>query len=171
VDELVAAYPDAKVILNVRDDPDKWLVSMNKTLFTVFKWPSWKLLQYTEPRLCGRWFKHVNLIWQVFCDGDRGEICKQRYLEHNEKVRRSIEPSRLLEYRVTEGWKPLCQFLELPVPASSFPTGNTPEEFIDTHKQLWKVAIYMSTRRVLKYMVPLVIVAVALWNWMPGRLS
>lgn len=171
MDELVAAYPEAKVILNVRDDPDKWLVSMNKTLFTVFKWPSWKLLQYTEPRLCGRWFKHVNLIWQVFCNGDRGELCKQRYLEHNEKVRGSTDPSRVLEYRVSEGWESLCHFLELSVPTTSFPTGNTPAEFMDTHEQLWKVAIYMSVRRVLSYTVPMIIVALAIWKWMPGRSS
>ena len=43
VDELVSAYPNAKVILTNRD-VDKWLVSMDKTFYTVMKWRSMGML-------------------------------------------------------------------------------------------------------------------------------
>ena len=36
------------------------------------------------------------------------------YEQHNQSVRDSIPPSRLLEYDVRQGWDPLCQFLEIP---------------------------------------------------------
>lgn len=36
-DELVAAYPNAKVILTNRD-PDKWLVSVLNTIYVILSW-------------------------------------------------------------------------------------------------------------------------------------
>ena len=43
VDELVAAYPEAKVILTNRD-VDDWLTSMNNTFYIVLSWWSMKYL-------------------------------------------------------------------------------------------------------------------------------
>jgi hypothetical protein len=37
VDELVAAYPNAKVVLTNRD-PDKWLVSILSTIYVITSW-------------------------------------------------------------------------------------------------------------------------------------
>jgi hypothetical protein len=37
VDELTAAYPNAKVVLTNRD-PDKWLVSMLSTIYVILSW-------------------------------------------------------------------------------------------------------------------------------------
>jgi hypothetical protein len=39
---------------------------------------------------------------------------------HNEAVRRSVPPERLLVYRVQEGWEPLCAFLGCEVPPVAF---------------------------------------------------
>lgn len=43
VDELVAAYPNAKVVLTNRD-VDSWLVSMDKSFYTVLEWPTLPIL-------------------------------------------------------------------------------------------------------------------------------
>lgn len=43
VDEFVAAYPEAKVILTNRD-VDDWLTSMNNTFYVVLSWWSMKYL-------------------------------------------------------------------------------------------------------------------------------
>lgn len=40
-DELIAAYPDAKVILTNRD-PDKWLASMETAYYKILASPDWK---------------------------------------------------------------------------------------------------------------------------------
>ena len=38
------------------------------------------------------------------------------YHRHNEHVRRVVPSSRLLEFDPKEGWEPLCQFLDVPIP-------------------------------------------------------
>lgn len=48
---------------------------------------------------------------------------------HNAEVRQVVPPEKLLEFDVKEGWEPLCTFLNVPVPATSFPHTNTREEF------------------------------------------
>jgi hypothetical protein len=48
---------------------------------------------------------------------------------HNAEVRRLIPPERLLVYRVSEGWEPLCGFLGAPLLAAPFPRVNSAEEF------------------------------------------
>ena len=50
---------------------------------------------------------------------------------HNEEVRRSVPPERLLVWSATEGWEPLCEFLELPVPDIAFPHVNDRTEFLN----------------------------------------
>ena len=48
---------------------------------------------------------------------------------HNEEVKRTIPPERLLVFEATQGWEPLCRFLGVAVPAMQFPLKNTTEEF------------------------------------------
>ena len=43
------------------------------------------------------------------------------YRTYAEEVRRTIAPDRLLTYDVSEGWGPLCAFLEVPVPGHPLP--------------------------------------------------
>jgi Sulfotransferase domain len=46
--ELVNAYPNAKVVLNTRD-VDKWLPSMETSYYTILSWKSWQILSILEP--------------------------------------------------------------------------------------------------------------------------
>ena len=48
VDELLAAYPEAKVVLTERD-VESWMVSMNKTFYELFSWKSFYYLAPLEP--------------------------------------------------------------------------------------------------------------------------
>ncbi len=41
-----------------------------------------------------------------------------------------MPPERLLVWNVTEGWEPLCEFLEVPVPAEPLPHVNDRETFL-----------------------------------------
>ena len=47
------------------------------------------------------------------------------YHRHNEWVRKVVPRERLLEFNPSEGWEPLCKFLQVPVPRS--PDGNVLE--------------------------------------------
>lgn len=56
---------------------------------------------------------------------------KRIFESHNEMVKRVAgEQGRLLEFRVEEGWGPLCEFLGKEIPDSiKFPRGNDAKEF------------------------------------------
>jgi hypothetical protein len=51
------------------------------------------------------------------------------YLTHNETVKRHVSGDRLLVFEATQGWAPLCEFLERPIPDVDYPRVNTTEEF------------------------------------------
>lgn len=148
VEELIAACPKAKIILNVRD-ADKWLQSMQKSLFTVFNWQSWKILRYTDPGLTGRHREHDELIWRVFCGNDQGQKCRQAFINHNNYVQKVVPPERILTYEVSEGWEPLCHFLDIPVPIKPFPFINSSDQFLAAFASLWRLSLRRSLRNVL----------------------
>jgi hypothetical protein len=43
------------------------------------------------------------------------------YVRHNEYVRKLVPKDQLLEFRPEDGWKPLCEFLGVPVPDQPYP--------------------------------------------------
>ena len=56
---------------------------------------------------------------------------KQRSYEDREGVKRTVPADRLLVWSVKEGWGPLCDFLELPIPEEPFPHINDRTEFLN----------------------------------------
>ena len=49
---------------------------------------------------------------------------------HNAAVQAAVPPDRLLVYQVSDGWGPLCEFLDVPVPSDEpFPNVNDREFF------------------------------------------
>ena len=49
--------------------------------------------------------------------------------QHNQAVRDHVPAERLLEFQVTDGWEPLCKFLDVPVPDTPFPHLNDSADF------------------------------------------
>lgn len=121
--ELMAAYPDAKVLLTVRD-PQKWYESTIETIFKAAAIPRW--LTLIVPAL-----KNLNkmidaTVWDNIFDGrfkDK-EYAIQVFEEHIAEVKRLVPAEKLLVYEVKEGWGPLCEFLGVPVPEKAFPHVN-----------------------------------------------
>lgn len=48
----------------------------------------------------------------------------ERLYNHNKWVRENVPADRLLEMDLKEGWAPLAEFLDLPVPNVPFPRAN-----------------------------------------------
>ena len=114
--ELTIAHPDALVILSVRD-PESWYLSASNTIFQVYdnapaEWQHWFDAMY---RLLGERFS---------CDLDDPDTMMAAFERHNESVRRSVAPERLLEWTPSDGWEPICGRLGLAVPAQPFPWTN-----------------------------------------------
>lgn len=127
--ELMDYYPDAKVLLSVRD-PEKWYSSARNTIFRTHQISVSHFLFSNTPWNRVKSQLLINL-WpsdfkEKFLDQDYGIALFER---HNEEVQRVVPPERLLVYDVKQGWEPLCRFLEVPVPDKPFPHLNDTVEF------------------------------------------
>jgi hypothetical protein len=121
--ELAAAYPEARVILTTRD-AESWHGSCMSTIYAVAQAMPWLLKLVPVAR-------HVRAmlfeaIWDGTFDGRFADAAHARavFEAHNDEVRRTIPPERLLVFEVHEGWQPLCQFLGVDEPDEPFPQLN-----------------------------------------------
>jgi hypothetical protein len=119
--ELSGAYPDALVLLSVRD-PESWYRSASNTIFLSF--------DKVPPELAP-WMNAVRkLIHDRFCDRmDDATAMMDAFVRHNDAVRAQIPAARLLEWTPGDGWEPICDRLGVAVPAEPFPVTNTTDEF------------------------------------------
>ncbi len=131
--EIAAHFPDAKVLLTLRD-ADKWFDSVHATIYPVIQsWPT------REP---GHIRDAMEMAQKLIVDQTFGGRLDNRdhatavFRTYEQEVRDTIAPERLLAYDVTQGWEPLCAFLEVPVPDTPFPRTNTGEEFQKMREQL-----------------------------------
>ncbi len=124
---LAEYYPDAKVIHTVRD-PEAWFQSTQDTIFA----RHW--MDYLPGSPAGGYMKAT--INDYF-DGrmhDKAYLLN-RFEEHTAAVKAAVPADRLLIFEVKQGWEPLCDFLQMPVPTIPFPRVNDTAEtkqLIDT---------------------------------------
>lgn len=162
-ESLIAAYPDAKVILTLRD-VDSWYNSMMNSVIPVSRSKLMQVLMYFDPVLLGRWIPMINILFFAFFDGKPFEdVGKQKFREQYELVRRVVPKERLLEYRVGEGWDKLCSFLEVPVPDHPFPHTNEQKTFGERIDVMIGLALKRVAMRVLPLLGALVAVGAAAW--------
>lgn len=107
--ELISAYPDACIILTVRDE-QVWHASMKATLWHAH-------CNFPKKPIATLYHQH---LWAN--DFDANGI--HAYREHNDMVRQASKRRRFLEYRVGEGWEPLCQLLGIKIPTENFPRAD-----------------------------------------------
>jgi hypothetical protein len=137
--ELIEVYPDAKVLLSVRD-PQKWEPSFRETIWTMGHGESLlRLLSSARGQVDPQWQRYLALVDGMFWSG-RGTFAASGHAEpeqliaemvrHNEEVMALVPAERLLVWEVGEGWEPLCEFLEVAVPAEPLPHVNDRETFL-----------------------------------------
>ena len=126
-EDLIAAYPDAKITLMERDI-DSWFTSFDnnvvKTTWTTYA----QFIGSVDPWYVGP-LKDMHMRWVRGWMGANSEeemrrVTKWHYRDHNEMVRRVTPKERLLEYRMGSGWGPLREFLGKDVPGVEFPRVN-----------------------------------------------
>ncbi|KAL5364693.1 P-loop containing nucleoside triphosphate hydrolase protein [Aspergillus floccosus] len=125
--ELIEAYPNAKVILTTRD-VDSWHASVMKTVHWRVSDPEHRFVSNFS-WAAGMYYPMLNKFFETFFRGDFPNKGKQVYLDHVEEVRSLVPPERLLEYKISDGWGPLCEFLGEEVPDTPFPRGNDMADF------------------------------------------
>ena len=57
------------------------------------------------------------------------EFMEKVFNDHNDEVKRYVPADKLLVFDVTEGWEPLCKFLDVQVPNEPLPHTNKKEDF------------------------------------------
>jgi hypothetical protein len=124
--ELAAANPDAIILLSVRDSPQQWWASMERTIVPT--------LQHPVPQEQTALARHREMVRELLSrrftpDWDRPQAAMAAYERHNEDVRRRADPRRLVQWRPGDGWAPICDALGVPVPSAAFPHENTAAEF------------------------------------------
>ncbi len=126
--QLAARYPEAKMILTERD-PERWFESMAATIFSaqhreaLGESPVGPLIAKLARR---SWSRRD----EALSNGPPSrEVMIKLFEDHNAAVRAEIPPERLLIYSVSDGWEPLCDFLDVEAPATPFPRVNSADEF------------------------------------------
>ena len=146
-EEMMEAYPDAKVLLSVRD-PERWYESTRNTIYRISELTQRSrfssLLRIFTPKRVRRTTGMVNeLIWEnTFADNfeDR-EYAIEVFERHNESVKKRVPEDKLLVYEVKEGWKPLCEFLGVEVPDTPFPHLNDADDFQARIRRVFTLAV------------------------------
>ena len=134
-EELMERYPDAKVILTVRDS-DRWYESARSTIYNIQNIalsPVFSLAALFIPRL-----RHLrraalmaaDLVWKRTFDGrfEEREYAIKVFERWNKAVEKRVPAEKLLVYEVKEGWEPLCGFLGAKEPDKPFPHLNSAAE-------------------------------------------
>lgn len=167
-EELIAAYPEAKVVLNTRD-VDAWLRSMDSTAGHVLRWRGWSTLAKWDPALIGPWWEHGQLVcpavYGTLSDYSPHGPAREAFHAHYAKVRAAVEgqEGRLLEYKVQDGWGPLCEFLGKEVPKGEFPRVNDSREFVRIHGFMWWLGVARMVSGVAWMGAPFFVAGAAVW--------
>lgn len=136
--ELMERYPDAKVLLSVRD-AEKWEPSFRETIWNMcFGEEVLNLVSRARAQIDPQWDRYLKLVDRMFW-GEQGTFAAghetpaqmiEQFERHNQLVQANVPAERLLVWSVTEGWEPLCEFLGVPVPDEPLPHVNDRETFL-----------------------------------------
>ncbi|KAL8978592.1 MAG: hypothetical protein Q9205_005855, partial [Flavoplaca limonia] len=120
--ELLAIFPNVKVILSVRDSDEQWWKSFNDTIGCQLG-SLYPILVYPV----GFLRRQQNIVfalkkrWGALTDSPIGP---ETFAAHKRLVKEAVPEKQLLEFNVKEGWPRLCEFLEVEVPEVPFPNLN-----------------------------------------------
>jgi len=161
--DLVKMYPNAKVLLTVRD-PVRWYLSVKNTIRTMC-WFMMESLGGLPMRLIGKLsgktfgpalftcsaptYLGAKYPKGLFGVVDAGEDTAVKFFnDWTDDVVQHVPADRLLVFEVKQGWSPLCKFLGVPEPEQPFPNLNDTQEQLERLGKvkkfcfvMWSVAI------------------------------
>jgi hypothetical protein len=135
--ELMDVYPDAKVLLSVRD-AEGWERSMRDTIWSIYFGDSvmhhMARARYQVDPQWRRWYDlMVSMCWTgrgafagSYAEREQLMDAMERW---NDEVTTTVPAERLLVWHPKDGWEPLCEFLDVTVPDEPVPNVNDTEAF------------------------------------------
>ncbi|MEH6452397.1 MAG: sulfotransferase family protein [Psychromonas sp.] len=116
--ELSEYFPNAKIILSVRD-ADAWYESINNTILQILR-------DSEDQESIGMKLIHDGVFGGNITDRQHViDVFNKNILA----VQAEFGQDRLLTYELGSGWEPLCQFLQCPIPDQPYPYGNNTADF------------------------------------------
>jgi Sulfotransferase domain len=136
--ELMDCYPDAKVVLSVRDS-EAWVRSMRETVWGIFHGDT-VIHHVCDARavLDPLWRRYTSLMRRMTWDERTGVLAGDTSTDAglaavmnrwNDAVKSTVPAERLLVWDLRDGWEPLCGFLEVDVPEEPLPRLNDTTSF------------------------------------------
>lgn len=130
--QLVEAYPEAKVVL-VERDVDKWFASIDEgVILALWRTVPNFFVGVVEPLIgsvagpASR--KHLLGFFGAKDVDELRAKAKDGYKAHYRRMREMVPKERLLDFKIEEGWGPLCDFLGKEIPEGvPFPHVNDAE--------------------------------------------
>jgi len=150
--DIMAAYPDAKVVLSTRD-PKTWHGSVFNSIWQIEvlmkKHPTVPLMlglldrRNPTPRdmheaLGNKAPDGCEVTFKEAIDGGP-EVAEKFFKDWEAEVRRVVPSENLLVASAKEGWAPLCKFLGLPVPENDYPRVNDTASIKRMLRNVWIV--------------------------------
>jgi len=136
--ELMEMFPEAKVVLTVRSSAREWYDSAVETIFlhTTGAWTELSLHSiglYLYQRL-----HPIGWLFQQMLVATMADITplpqnrtdtEHRYDAWIQRVRSEVPAGKLLILNPSDGWDPLCRFLNASVPSEPYPRQNSKAQF------------------------------------------
>nr|CAB3262603.1 uncharacterized protein LOC100180848 [Phallusia mammillata] len=132
-EEIFDAFQDAKVILTTRDD-QSWYNSFAKhskyfnedimlRLIRTFTYTGIRFHYYFG--ITTQHLRHVRSWPLIHISKIKREESLKRYKQRHERnIKERVPSNQLLVFKIGDGWKPLCDFLNVTVPNVPFPHKN-----------------------------------------------
>lgn len=132
LDELMGAYPDAKVVLTIRDTESWWesisgrygthpirSIGLFGRITMNLNFKTWPRQRYDRSRM----FKLASRKMAYGSVVPKELNYKARYEHHNNQVMSKVSPEKLLVMDICagDGWENLCPFVGCEVPEQDFP--------------------------------------------------
>jgi hypothetical protein len=130
VDDLMDMYPDAKVVLNLRESGESWAKSMRSSMgFFSTKTFRYITCLIRTDRVLWKLNEVGARVWEKKLGASEMSFyTSEFYDKHNKWVREEAAKrgKDLLEFRAEQGWEPLCKVLGKPLPPAKvlFPRLN-----------------------------------------------
>ncbi|TKX22847.1 hypothetical protein C1H76_4881 [Elsinoe australis] len=176
-EEMIAAYPHAKFIVNMRSNQQAWHRSWKRALVPfATDWELWFLSLFNHRMfwMMAGW----NYLTARPYNTSKWDTCgREVYKRHYQWIETSLQKhdrrANTLYWEVHDGWGPLCNFLGHAVPDQPFPNGNAPKELKRMVDSNLADATQMAQRNIIQLLIfsNLLGLASAVYFWYVSRVD
>eukprot|EP01084_Bolivina_argentea_P097360 175017_1 len=161
-------YPDCKVIVCIRPFND-WYNSWKPVISFMFSFKNRFFAFMGNKFVYNVWEFHRSYTInnggiQYFHDETLKQKCKEIFYDHHiDKIKEIVPKDQLLLFDVKNGWKPLCEFLNKPIPQNKpFPKINDHKELMNTLDE-WRSGAMKNM--LINKVIPFIIIFVAIFMY------